>query len=113
MTNLWLDIPTEKLCNQHLLGLHNEIHQEAGTIKNHPFGQKILQGHYRLGQLHTTELQKRHEEVVQEMQKRGMNQDSRLKYRDQYGLIQAGFPIQKYNEISLASRCNDCKVIEE
>jgi len=110
MTNMWIGINVEKICDQHLLGLHNDIHQEAGTIENHPYGEAILDGHYRLAQVDTTELVSRHQEVVQEMEKRGMNHDSELDYKDEHGLIVSGFPIEEYNKITLSNRCGDCRV---
>lgn len=110
MTNLWLQIPVENLCDQHILGLHKEIHQEAGTIKKHPHGEAILDGHYRLAQVDTTELVKRHDEVVREMERRGMNHNSPLDYKDEHGLIQSGFPIEVFNKITLSNRCEDCAV---
>lgn len=110
MTNMFLNIPAEELCDQHLVSVHAEIHQEAGTIDNHPHGEAILDGHYRLGQVDTTELVKRHKEVVAEMERRGMNHDSPLEYRDEHGLIIAGFPIQTYNKITLSNRCDSCEV---
>lgn len=110
MTNLWLGIEVEKLCDQHLLGLHKEIHQESGTIDNHPHGEAILDGHYRLAQVDTTELVSRHNEVVDEMEKRGMNHQSPLEYKDEHGLIVSGFPIEEYNKITLSNRCGECQV---
>lgn len=110
MTNLWLGISIESLCDQHLLGLHKEIHQEVGTIDNHPHGEAILDGHYRLAQVDTTELVRRHDEVVREMKERGMNHGSELEYRDRYGLLVSGFPIEAYNKITLSNRCDSCQV---
>jgi len=110
MTNMWLGINIEQLCDQHLLGIHKELHQEAGTIDNHPHGEAILDGHYRLAQVDTTELVYRHDEVVQEMKRRGMNHDSPLEYKDEHGLLVSGFPIEQYNKITLSNRCNECKV---
>ena len=107
MTNLWLGIPVEDLCDNHLLGLHKEIHQEAGTLENHPYGESIVQGHFRLGQVDTTKLRERHDKVVEEMKRRGFNHDSPLEYEDSIGLSFSGFPIEKFNRIVLASRCGD------
>jgi len=107
---MWLGIPIKQLCDQHLLGIHKELHQEAGTIENHPHGKAILEGHYRLAQVDTTELVSRHKQVVEEMERRGMNHGSPLDYKDEHGLIQAGFPIKEYNKITLSHRCNECKV---
>lgn len=112
MTNFWIGIPVEQLCDQHLLGLHKEIHQEAGTIKNHPYGEAILTGHWRLGQASTDKITERHEKVVQEMDKRGMSHDSELDYTDTEGFHTSiiGFDVEKLNRVSLASRCDKCEV---
>lgn len=110
MTNMFLDIPAENLCDQHLLGLHKELHQEAGTLENHPHGEAIVNGHYRLGQVDTTKLVERHSEVAQEMVRRGMNHDSALNYEDSTGLLVSGFPVQAVNKISLSNRCENCEV---
>jgi len=107
---MWLGIEIQNLCDQHLLGIHKELHQEAGTIENHPHGEAILTGHYRLGQVDTTKLNSRHDEVVSEMQKRGFNHDSPLNYSDSHGLMVSGFPIRQFNKISLTARCNKCEV---
>lgn len=110
MTNFWLGIPVENLCDQHLLGLHKEIHQEAGTIENHPHGEAIMKSHYRLAQVDTTELCRRHRQVAEEMKQRGMNHESPLEYEDRHGLIVDAFPIELFNRISLSSRCGECDV---
>jgi hypothetical protein len=73
MTNMWLGVDPSELCDQHLLGLHKEIHQEAGTLENHPHGMAIVEGHWRLGQASTDRIQDRHDEVAEEMERRGMN----------------------------------------
>lgn len=53
----------------------------------------------------------RHDEVAQEMEKRGMNHDSPLQYRDSLGFHSdlIGVPFQKVNRASLFSRCSDCR----
>lgn len=108
---MWLGIPVEKLCNQHLLGLHSELHQEAGTIENHPHGEAIVRGHWKLGQVDTTQINKRHQETAEELQKRGYEHKSPLTYTDSVQLPASiiGFPIKKFNLIKLTSRCQKCK----
>jgi hypothetical protein len=112
MTNMWLGVKVSELCDQHLLGLHNEIHKEAGAIENHQHGKSIARGHWKLGQLSTDKLQKRHKEVVKEMEKRGMNHNSVFKFRDKVGFHSwmIGLPLHKIQKTVLASRCADCKV---
>lgn len=112
MTNMWLNTDPSKLCKKHLLGLHKELHQEAGTIKNHPHGKAIAAGHYRLGQISAEKIQGKHSKVVEEMERRGMNHESPLKYEDCTGLHSwmLGFPAALLNKISLSARCDKCQV---
>jgi len=111
MTNFWIGVDVVELCNQHLLGLHKELHQEAGTIENHPYGQAILHGHWKLGQASTEMIQDRHRQVVEEMERRGMNHDSPLQHSDSTGLHTdlIGLPFKQFNRASLFSRYSDCK----
>jgi hypothetical protein len=109
---MWLDTAPSKLCKQHLLGLHKELHQESGTIKNHQYGEAIAVGHYKLGQISAEKIESKHDDVVKEMNKRGINHKSPLKYRDYTGLHSwmLGFPAALLNKISLANRCENCNV---
>lgn len=111
MTNFWIGVDVTELCDQHLLGLHKELHQEAGTIENHPYGQAILQGHWKLGQASTDIIEQRHTNVVNEMESRGMNHESPLTHQDSTGLHYdlIGLPFKQVNRASLFSRCSDCK----
>ena len=68
---IW-DIPVEKLCRQHLLGEHRELHalwtiitQDKKGYSKHP---ETLRWRGKLGALY-----KRHEQQVEEMKKRGYN----------------------------------------
>lgn len=112
MTNLWIGIEPSELCQQHLLGLHKELHQETGTLENHPHGEAIVQGHWKLGQVSTDKIQERHDEVVEEMEKRGMNHDSPLDYTDEYGLHSwlIGLPFEQIQRAVLSQRCSECQV---
>lgn len=74
------------LCRKHLLGEHVEMHQEVGTLKNHPHGEAVVKGHARKKQIDTSLIKERHEELVEEMERRGMSHESPLKYEDEKNL---------------------------
>lgn len=100
-----------ELCRQHLLGLHKELHQEAGTLENHPHGEAIVRGHWKLGQASTDILEERHRQVAKEMELRGMNHDSPLTFEDSVGFHSdlIGVPFKQINRASLFSRCMQCR----
>jgi len=105
MTRLWAINPTV-LCDQHLLGEHKEMHQEAGTIDNHPHGEAIAEGHAEKGQVDTSMIQARHDELAHEMKRRGMNHDSPMNWDDP---LDIGFVDVEENKRDLAERCEDCQ----
>lgn len=110
MTNFFIGVEVSELCDQHLVGLHSELHQEHGTLQNHPHGQAVVRGHWKLGQVSTDQLEERHREVVEEMERRGMVHDSPLHYSDStgYSVDLLGIPIRQVNRASLFSRCDNC-----
>jgi len=61
------------MCDKHLLGEHLEMHMFAGII-----GKKKIVGFIDKGLVETHNIVKRHEGLVQEMGKRGMNHKSKL-----------------------------------
>ncbi len=73
---IW-DIEPEKLCRQHLLGEHRELHATWSILTN---DKKGYRGHPEVkrwvGKLKA--LYKRHESLVEEMLKRGYNHKSPL-----------------------------------
>ena len=76
---IW-DIPPEKLCRQHLLGEHRELHaiwniisKDKKGYSNHPETKRWK------GKLKALYL--RHEKLVDEMKKRGYNHNSPLDAR--------------------------------
>lgn len=69
----WL-VPTECLCDKHLLGEHVEHHMFVGTINK----KKSLKGYLNFGLLKPETLQSRHTALVEEMIKRGMKHNSPL-----------------------------------
>lgn len=104
MTRLWA-LPTEYLCDQHLVAEHAECHQEGGTLVNHPHGEAIVRGHAKLGQVRTSLLESRHDELVVEMLDREMNHDSPFDYDIENDI---GYIDRHYNFVDLYTRCDDC-----
>lgn len=41
MTRLW-GVDPKQMCSTHLCGEHAEMHQEAGTLLNHPHGVAVV-----------------------------------------------------------------------
>lgn len=109
MVRRW-DIDPELLCDNHLLGEHKEIHQEVGTLKNHPHGRSIVLGHLKKLQFSFKDLEKRHNELENEMKARGMNPDSPLELVDptSFNLPKGHIDIL-FNLIDLSSRCKECR----
>lgn len=68
---MWMIDPA-KMCRQHLLGEHNELHKLAGALKKG----KRLNGYFKKGLLEPLKLVARHQELVTEMHKRGYNHQS-------------------------------------
>lgn len=105
MTRMW-GVDPRLLCRNHLLGEHREMHQEVGTLRNHPHGRAIVEGHAERGQVDTRKLQERHDELVEEMERRGFEHDSPLAYEDELAL---GTIDVAANREDLAERCDACR----
>lgn len=106
MTRMWC-VPPKILCDDHLRGEHAEHHQLVGTIQNHPHGKAIAAGHAEKGNIDTSRVEERHEELAVEMERRGFNHDSPLEYDDpDFGV---GAIDTDYNLSDLRERCCDCE----
>lgn len=103
MTRMW-GIDPELLCDQHLLGEHSEMHQEVGQVRAGNIA--AVEGHAREGQVDTAKLQERHDELAEEMERRGMDHDSPLDYEDE---LELGEIDVDANRAELAERCADCR----
>lgn len=100
-------LPTAILCDDHLRGEHAEHHQLVGTILNHPHGEAIATGHAEKGNIDTSRVEKRHDELVEEMEERGFNHQSPLEYEGpDFGI---GAIDVDYNLSDLLDRCEECK----
>ena len=100
MTRMWLVNP-KKLCRQHLLGEHKELHQLVGSIiKN-----RSIKGHVEKGQVEVHKIRQRHRELVREMLARGYKHNSELK---PFRSFKAGKINILENERELERRCKNC-----
>lgn len=105
---MWMVDP-KVLCKQHLLGEHNETHAIA-SILNKEFS---IDGYIRNGLIEPRAVKERHDILVIEMKRRGMNHDSPLNERihiDHLPKEQQDFRINKEHSISiLFGRCALCR----
>ena len=78
---IWDSIPCKKLCNNHLLGEHREIHAIWNTFrdkhKRHYNNPEMKRWKEKMKALYN-----RHEEEVREMERRGFNHKSPLMPKD-------------------------------
>lgn len=83
------------------------MHQEAGTLLNHPHGEAIVRGHAKRGQFQLSKAEPRHDELVDEMKSRGMNHDSPFDY-DLSDYSDIGYVDPHANLVDLYNRCDEC-----
>lgn len=105
MTRMW-NIDPGLMCDRHLLGEHREMHQEVGTLRNHPHGLEVVKGHAKNGHIDTSLIKQRHDELVEEMERRGFQHGSPLDYSDELGLGE--IDVEKNRE-ELSRRCENCR----
>jgi hypothetical protein len=100
---MWMVNP-RIMCRQHLLGEHAEIHMFIGTISRG----KSVKGYLEKGLLEVHNLYSRHEELVEEMKRRGYSHRSDVeeKWRtaEKLGAID-----RKKSLEELVKRCPRCK----
>lgn len=106
MTRLW-GLPPVWLCREHLLGEHKEMHQEAGTLLNHPHGEAIVDGHAKKGQVDVSQIEPRHDELARELIRRGYNHESPFDY-DLSDYEDRGEIDRDANLRDLRNRCDEC-----
>lgn len=101
---MWMVNP-RIMCRQHLLGEHAEIHMFIGTISRG----KSVKGYLEKGLLEVHSLYDRHEELVEEMKRRGYNHqsdvDKKWKSAEKRGVID-----RKKSLDELVKRCSSCKL---
>jgi len=96
------------MCRKHLLGEHVEIHMFTGTLKK----KKNISGYIKNNLLEPLSISKRHDELVQEMRKRGYEHNSQLNSPNISYLsdIEQNYKIDdKKSLLDLTKRCSICK----
>jgi hypothetical protein len=106
---MWMIDPV-LLCRKHLLGEHGEIHKHRHNFeKKHSIKNRILKG-----QIEPLSMKTRHDELAEEMLKRGFRHDSEysmpdISYLDDF---ERNFKVNKKQSIEdLHERCSDCRNI--
>lgn len=98
---LW-NVNTSKMCRQHLLGEHFEMHMFAGSI----IKGISMKGYIDKGLVQLGHIKSRHDSLALEMLKRGYNHNSPLK---QFEEGESEKVNMKANEEELHRRCKECK----
>lgn len=101
---MW-NIKPSKMCRQHLLGEHVEMHMFVGTLNKN----KNIQGYLDKGLVEVHNIKKRHDELAKEMKKRGYNHKSNL---PKYKVRRIGKVNVKENEKDLFKRCKECRKLK-
>lgn len=91
------------LCRSHLLGEHREIHALVGIIAKGI----SLTGYIDNGLVETDKIQTRHDELVDEMKRRGYQHDSPLAF--EHPGPGMGWISAEKNARELHSRCAACR----
>jgi hypothetical protein len=97
---MWM-IEPGLLCRQHLLGEHNETHMLLGSLKM----KKNISGYLKNGLLEPQNLDKRHNELVVEMKRRGYKHKSPLVVEIE---VPVGYVNCSKSVSDLRERCTHC-----
>lgn len=104
---MWMIVPN-LLCRKHLLGEHNEIHKHNHNFEKH----HSISGRIKpIVLIEPENMKKRHDELVEEMLRRGYNHQSPYEQPDlsylpdeeRYAKVDL-----EYNLLDLYSRCDEC-----
>lgn len=107
---IW-NVKPELMCRKHLFGEHVETHMFVGTMNRH----KSLNGYIANGLIETDILLKRHDELAEEIVKRGYSHHSPIELSPE---IQAEYAhlgsVDVANSLKeLATRCKDCRIRQQ
>jgi len=101
---MWMVDP-RKMCDQHLLGEHVEIHMLAGTLRR----KRSVEGFITGGLIEIHNMEARHAELVVEMTRRGMNHRSPL---PKVRIYKSGKVNRRANLVEMARRCKNCRAMQ-
>jgi hypothetical protein len=104
---MWMIDPTV-LCRKHLLGEHGEIHKHKHNFEKH---HKIAGRIFPIVLIEPENMQVRHDQLAEEMLRRGYNHNSpyllpdlsHLPNEQRYATVD-----KEYNITDLMTRCPDC-----
>ena len=102
---MWMVNP-RLMCRKHLLGEHVELHMLVASMRNGI----SLQGFFDNKLIETHNVQRRHEQLVREMRRRGFRHASPLVNipRRRGGRVD-----RRANLLELARRCRHCRELQE
>lgn len=98
---MWMVDP-RKMCDQHLLGEHVELHMLVGTV----IRKKSVAGFVANKLIEVHNVRRRHAQLVAEMTRRGMKHKSPL---PAFRAIRLGKVSIRANLLELARRCRACR----
>ncbi|MCK9292738.1 MAG: pyrimidine dimer DNA glycosylase/endonuclease V [archaeon] len=105
---MWM-VPVSKMCRKHLLGEHVEIHMLVGTILR----ERSIEGYIKNDLIEPKSIYKRHQEIVEEMLKRGYNHNSPLLEINFSSKVIKPYLEHKVDSkksyLDLIIRCKDCR----
>lgn len=101
---MWMVDP-RKMCDQHLLGEHVELHMLVGTLQR----KRSVAGFVTNQLIEVHNVRSRHAELVVEMTRRGMKHQSPL---PSFRAVRLGKVDPRINLKELARRCSSCKALQ-
>ena len=101
-TRMWM-VNTEWMCNRHLEEEHVSIHVFVRSLKN----KQVIQGFIDRGLVEIHNLWARHEELVEEMIRRGIEHNTGMPWCSH--LIKGGWISQEISERDLMRECDVCR----
>ena len=101
---MWIGIEPKQLCGQHLLGEHNEIHKALGNLNNSRTWAESLT---KDGYLEPQNFQTRHDELAEEMLRRGYKHNSPLIINGTK--LPVGHVNRNRSLSDLLNRCKECE----
>jgi hypothetical protein len=102
---MWMVDP-RLMCRKHLLGEHVELHMLTASLRRGI----SLQGFFDNKLIEVHNVEKRHEQLVREMKRRGFNHASPLLRSPKK---RAGRVDRRANLVELARRCRHCRELQE
>jgi len=98
---MWMVDP-RRMCSQHLLGEHVELHMLVGTLRR----KRSVAGFVASGLIEVHSVRRRHAELVREMRRRGFRHQSPL---PSFTARRLGRVVRRKSLADLLARCRDCR----